>query len=117
VGKVEGKVLVKGHSGAKLLVEFHPDAAGKGTMGPSSTGETDGEGRFTLTYATAKSRGDGAVVGWHKVVLRDLRLAESETGRGIPIRFGPEYTELRTTPLEFEVKPGDQSITIEVPKK
>src|SRR5262245_10359137 len=111
---VQGQVKVNGEPAPKVRVEFHPDA-GKGTSGPSSVGETDDKGRFKLTFATADRTGTGAVVGWHKVVLQDLRLAESETGKGIPIRFGQEYAMVLTTPLEIEVKPGDQTIPIDVP--
>jgi hypothetical protein len=115
-GKVSGQVKAKGKAAAKVRVEFHPDAT-KGAQGPSSIAETDEEGRFTLSYATSNRNGQGAVVGWHKVVLQDLRLAESETGKGIEVRFGPEYGTVLTTPLELEVKSGEQTLTIEVPKK
>ena len=113
--KVSGQVLVNGNPAPKVRVEFHPDAA-KGSTGPSSVGETDESGRFTLTYVYKDQSGTGAAVGWHKVVVQDLRLAESETGIGVPIRFGPEYSTVLTTPLDLEVKPGEQSLTVAVPK-
>jgi hypothetical protein len=108
--------MVNGSPAARVRVEFHPDAT-KGASGPSSYGETDENGRFTLAYSYKDSPGEGAVVGWHKVVVQDLRLAESETGRGVPVRFGPEYATVLTTPLDQEVKAGDQTVTVEVPKK
>lgn len=113
---VRGVLKVNGKPAAKVALMFNPDAA-KGSQGPSSTGETDDEGRFTLTYSTKDKSGNGAVVGWHKVVLSDLKLAESETGRGVPIRFGPEYGAVLSTPLSFEVKPGDQTAELDVPPK
>lgn len=113
-GAVTGQVKVKGQPAAKVRVEFHPDAQ-NGTQGPSSVGETDADGRYTLSYSTPERAGPGAVVGKHKVVLYDLRLAESETGRGIPVRFGPEYGAVLSTPLGFEVKAGEQTIDIPVP--
>ncbi|MGL4550061.1 MAG: hypothetical protein ACRC33_02645, partial [Gemmataceae bacterium] len=82
-GKVTGQVLVKGKPAEKVRVEFHPDASA-GTDGPSSFADTDADGRFTLAYATPKSSGVGAVAGKHKVVLMDMRMAESETGRDVP---------------------------------
>jgi hypothetical protein len=116
VAPVTGVVLVNGKPAAKVAVEFHPDAT-KGTSGPSSRGETDKDGRFTLTFATRDRSGDGAVVGWHKVVLSDLRLAESETGHGVPVRFGSEYGSVITTPLSYEVNPTPQTVTLEVPPR
>jgi hypothetical protein len=109
-------VRVNGQPAKKVAVEFHPDAT-RGAGGPSSRGETDDQGRYTLTFATGDRSGDGAVVGWHKVVLSDLQLAASETGRGVPIRFGPEFGVVTTTPLQFEVKSGPQTIDIDVPPK
>jgi hypothetical protein len=56
----------------------------------------------------------GAVVGWHHVVLSDMQLAAAD-GRGVPIRFGSEYSTAGTTPLSQEVKEGKQTIEIRVP--
>ena len=111
---VRGQVLVKGVPAKDVRLEFHPDAAG-GTRGPSSSGETDAEGRFELAYATQSTRGAGAAVGSHKVVLRDMALAASETGIGVPVRFGPEYANLLTTPLSATITTGGEDLVIEVP--
>src|SRR5262245_9218505 len=113
---IQGQLLVNGKPADKVHIEFHPDAT-KGTAGPSSSGETDEEGRFELTYSYAGGNGEGAVVGHHKVAIQDLRLAESETGAGITIRFGKEYYAVGTTPLEVEVKSGHQVLTLTVPKE
>ncbi len=111
---VRGQVLVRGVPAKDVRLEFHPDAAG-GTRGPSSSGETDAEGRFELAYATQATRGRGAAVGNHKVVLRDMALAASETGIGVPVRFGPEYANLLTTPLSATIAAGGEDLVIEVP--
>ncbi len=111
---VRGQVLVKGVPAKDVRLEFHPDAAG-GTRGPSSSGETDAEGRFELAYATQSTRGAGAAVGTHKIVLRDMALAASETGIGVPVRFGPEYANLSTTPLSATITAGGEDLVIEVP--
>jgi hypothetical protein len=117
MAEVEGQILVNGKPGDKIRVEFHPDEV-KGTIGPSSVAETDAEGRFSLSYVNpAYGQGSGAVVGWHRVVLQDLRLAESETGQGVPVRFPSDYSMISTTPLEQEVKEGKQTVTITVPLK
>lgn len=112
---VKGVLMVQGKPAAKVAIDFHPDTT-KGNKGPSSRGETDEQGRFTLTYSTPEHVGQGAVPGWHKVVLSDLQLAASETGHGVPIRFGNQYGSIVTTTLEYEVKSGGpQEITVEVP--
>lgn len=113
-GTVSGRVTANGQPAAKVRVEFHPDAQA-GTQGPTSVAETDADGRYTLAYATAERTGKGAVVGKHKVVLQDLKMAESETGRGVPVRFGPEYGTVLTTPLVRDVAAGDQTIDLAVP--
>ena len=113
---VKGQVVVKGTNGGKLRVEFHPNAE-KGTKGPSSSGITDDEGRFTLTYAQGNKSGEGAIVGWHKVVIFDMRLAESETGKGIPIRIPTTYSEVHATPLDVELLNNNDNLVIDVPKK
>ena len=111
---VRGQVLVRGEPGRAVRVEFHPDSSG-GTHGPSSSGETDAEGRFTLAYATPSRTGQGAAVGRHRVVLRDLALAASETGLGVAVRFGPEYANLLATPLTAEIKADGNDLVIELP--
>lgn len=114
-GTVGGQVRAGGKPADKVRVEFHPDA-GSGTKGPSSSAETDADGRYTLTCFHNDRAQAGAVVGKHKVVLQDMRLAASETGQGVPIRFGPEYATVLTTPLDKEVTAGEQTIDIEVTK-
>ena len=63
--EVEGK-LVKGSTPLKnVRVEFWPEGDG-----PKSTGVTDAEGRYTLK--SEDGRTVGAVVGPHRIVLKDL---------------------------------------------
>ena len=116
VGEVDGTVVINGQPGHKLRVQFVPDID-RGTKGPISIAETDSQGRFTLELKDPQSTAPtpGAIVGWHRVMLSDLQLAESPTGQGVPIRFGPEYTQPGSTPLRQEVKEGKQEIEIKVP--
>ncbi|WP_254512702.1 hypothetical protein [Anatilimnocola floriformis] len=111
-GKIAGKLTIPGHTAEDIRIEFHPDAAA-GTQGPSSVGETDAEGNFTLACALDSGVKEGAIVGKHRVVLQDLRLSKSETGRGIVQRFSPLHSAVLTTPLVIEVKPGEQSLTLQ----
>ena len=79
--------------------------------------ETDADGHFTLEFEERGSTAPrkGAVIGWHRVVLSDLQLAESPTGRGVPIRLPKEYALPGSTPISQEVQEGRQSIEINVP--
>lgn len=114
--EVEGVVTIKGEPGHKLFVQFTPDSE-HGTQGPPSFAETNAMGEFTLELRQNDGTplGQGAVVGWHRVVLSDQQLAESATGAGLPIRLPPEYSLPGSTPLTQEVKPGKQEIAIVIP--
>jgi hypothetical protein len=113
---VDGVLLIRGKPGNKLQIQFFPDAD-KQTVGPAAIGRTDEQGRFAMQIIepNASSARPGAVVGWNRVVLSDMQLAASDNGRGVPIRFGPEYSTAGTTPLSQEVKEGKQTIEIRVP--
>ena len=116
VAEVEGLLLIHGKAGNKMRIEFIPDID-KGTKGPDSTAQTDSEGRFTLELKERDSAASqpGAVIGWHRVVFSDLQLAESATGKGVPIRVEKEYTLPGSTPIVQEVKEGKQTIEIKIP--
>lgn len=116
VAELDGVVLIGGKPGNKIYVQFIPDVGGEASP-PPSTAQTDDQGRFTLQLMEGRggSGRAGAVVGRHRVVLRDLQLAESATGAGVPIRLSQDYTLPSTTPLTQEVKEGKQTIQINVP--
>jgi len=113
--EVDGVLIINGKPGDKVRVQFDPDGE-KGGHGPPSTAETDATGHFTLELMSdSGKRKPGAVVGWHRVTLSDIRLSESSTGKGVPIRFGPDYTLPGSTPLQWEVKPDKQTIELKIP--
>ncbi len=114
--EVEGVLLVHGAPAQKILVQFIPNVD-KGTKGPMSTAKTDANGRFTLNLmeGNGASTRPGAVIGWHRIVLSDLQLAESATGAGLPIRLPQEVTLPGSTPLEQEVKTGKQTLELKIP--
>jgi hypothetical protein len=114
--EVDGVLSIRGAPGHKVFIQFIPDVD-KGAKGPMSMAETDADGRFKLQFI---NQGDvtpqeGAVVGWHRIVLSDQQLAESATGRGVPIRFAAEYGLPGSTPLVQEIMKGKQSVRIEIP--
>jgi hypothetical protein len=113
IAQVEGTLLIDGRPGDMIRVEFAPD----GAPGPTSSAETDGDGKFSLSFfeRDASSPESGAVVGKHRVTLSDLRRAASATGGDVPRRFGQEYGLVSTTPLSVEVKPAAQTIDLTIP--
>jgi len=93
-------------------VEFLPDP-GQGTKGPRSTGVTDEAGHYRLRCDDQR---EGAVIGWHRVVLEDAMLDRPEQGASVKntARVAQRYTTAARTPLRREVKPGRQVIDLEL---
>jgi hypothetical protein len=116
IAPVSGVVKMKDKPLAQVQVEFYPEG-----NGPRAVGETDAEGRFTLTTDTGKS---GALVGVNRVVLRDLSVMKDEflgraaEGRdmstGKKPRFVKPYDDPNTTTLKETVADGTNNFTIEV---
>lgn len=84
----------------------------KGTfdVNPAS-GSINADGSFELTTGSQM----GAVVGKHKVVITIIPNYPADPKSSPPV-VHPTYSEIATTPLEFEVKSGSNSIPIEVKK-
>ncbi len=116
VAEVEGVLLIHGQPGRMVRVQFVPDVD-HGMVGPTSLGETDSEGKFTLLLneGSLEQAKPGAIVGWHRVVLTDLQYAASQTGAGVPVRFSSDYSLPGSSRLRQEVKEGKQTIEIKIP--
>src|SRR5207244_3326530 len=69
VVEAEGVVTQNGKPLENVQVEFLPDP-NQGTTGLRSTGVTDAQGRFKLTYQDNRS---GVVPGKHRVLITDLK--------------------------------------------
>jgi hypothetical protein len=105
---VEGTVKLNGKAMNTVMVEFWPDDGGTKSMA-----ETDADGKFKLMMENGKS---GAVVGSHRVVLRDTAaLGDKFLGRegetvdltqGKKARFSAKFGTLETTPVKFKVEAG-----------
>ena len=114
---VEGTLKVKGKPLERIQVEFWPEVDG-----PRSIGVTDAQGHFTL--ATDDGKRQGAVVGPHKVVLRDVgilgdkflgRAGENvDMSKGKKPRVPAAYRDPHRTPLKKEVTPGNCVIELEL---
>jgi hypothetical protein len=104
--EVEGLVTLKGEPLEDVRVEFWPLSGG-----PQSAAKTNADGRFSLM--TWDGEKQGAVLGTHKVVLRDTSIvilpfegrasADVDLTAGQKPRFAMKYSNPTTTPLEVEI--------------
>lgn len=129
LAEVSGVVMLDGKPMPDAIVQFVPEPD-KDTHSPSSNGPpsrdiTDEEGRFHLK-SEDKNAKDGAVVGVHRVVVRDKRTIALPRSRWPdpmkrpetpPSRIPRRYTDAKSTPLRQEVKAGSQTITLELTSK
>lgn len=116
MAEVDGKVTFQGKPLDKIQVEFWPTGDG-----PRSMGVTDEAGHFVLTTDGSRK---GAVVGSHKVVLKDVgihgdkfmgRAGESvDMAKGKKSRVAKVYSEPLSTTLKRDVTSGKCTIDIEL---
>lgn len=123
---VEGTLTRNGRPVARAQVIFYADAA---NGGPRVTGVTDDAGVFRLTADDGRA---GAPVGSHRVCVIDTNvLAERlglvakrapDAGKAPAHNAGakappipPEYGRPAETPLRVEVRPGPQTIDLQIP--
>jgi hypothetical protein len=112
LGEVEGTVKLNNKALPGVVVQFLPDPE-KDTRGPESSATTDENGHYTLTCANSRP---GAVVGWHRVIVIDPdeeRPAQGQSRKKEP-RVIQVYTSPASTPLRHEVKPGGQTINLDL---
>ena len=104
VGQVGGIVTLDGQPLTKGQVQFLPDSS-KGTKGRMAVGLIGSDGRFKLT---AFKPGDGALVGFHKVVViceEDMPAFDPKSPPPPPKSLIPiRYTDANTSGLTAEVK-------------
>jgi hypothetical protein len=103
IAPISGKVTLDGQPLADAVVRFQPLRTGDSiNVGPPSTGRTDADGVYRLKVVAR--RGNGAVVGKHRVTISTLREEENEKGKTrivIQERVPVQYN--RSTTLMFEV--------------
>jgi hypothetical protein len=116
LGQVRGTVSAGGHPLSNVVVMYVPETTDQpGT--PGSTAQTDAAGRYALSADTGS---EGAAVGKHRVVLRDLaiqkapRSADGTVLKRPPARFAADYGDPLRTPLVVEVRSGEQTIDLEL---
>jgi hypothetical protein len=98
----EGVVTIGGKPAAGILVQFMPQVA-LNAPGPTSTGQTDDNGKFKLISTDGK---DGALVGKHKVILADMQ--EERPPQGKPVTKPPRI------PTHYMIPgPNTPEVTVE----
>lgn len=113
VAEVTGVVTLNNGKPLELIhVEFWSD------NGPRSWGKTDDNGKFTLKLDTESPR-DGAVVGTHKVLLRDTWPTKDDVlgeggdwidnSKGKKARIHSKYYDISVSPISLEVKAGEKN--------
>jgi len=95
-----------------IHVEFWSD------NGPRSWGKTDDNGKFTLKLDTDSPR-DGAVIGTHKVLLRDTWPTKDDVlgdggdwidnSKSKKARIHSKYYDISVSPISVEVTAGEKN--------
>ena len=113
---VTGVVTSGGQPLEQVAVLFTPVAEVGQNL--ASSGLTDDSGRFELIFSMPSRKsnvpitGKGVVAGTHRVTVTDYKMMAENLPR--PGRVPEKYTELKTSPLKFEVQDTPQEIHIEL---
>ena len=112
---VAGVVRINGRPHPKLLVRFSPDPEKGNGLPAVASGTSDAQGKYTLNYEFRGEEGTGAPVGWHRVSVIDTSVGHTPQGQmPKPSAVPYQYSTPSTTPLAKEVKPGEQTIDIDI---
>jgi hypothetical protein len=112
-GQVTGTLTVKGKPVPQMAIRFIPEAADGNAPPVISSATTDAQGKYELRYYYRNQEGLGAPVGHHRVLISDTRLGALAQGQRMPPQIVPlEYSNPATSPLEYDVAPGVQTIDI-----
>ena len=115
IGQVTGVVRVKGKPQKGLAIRFLPEPLPGVELPINAAGFTDEQGKYELMYAYKDEKGPGAPVGMHRVLVDDSRYSSIPQGAPVPPRmFSTDYGRLNLTPLKVEVKPGPQTIDLDL---
>jgi hypothetical protein len=112
---VAGVVRINGKPQRALLLRFSPDPEKGSDLSAVATGTSDEQGKYTLRYEFRGEEGTGAPVGWHRVSVIDTSVGHTPQGQQPkPSAVPYQYSNPSTTPVIMEVKPGDQTIDIDI---
>jgi hypothetical protein len=108
VAPVSGQVTLNGEPLPKAIVTFVPTEGG--AERPSSVGETDSQGNFTLWTTTGEV---GAIPGTHKVMIA-LASDMAAEGQSLPDDYSWREAE-KTNPIPQEYSGPNTPLTFNVP--
>ncbi|MEX2175352.1 MAG: carboxypeptidase-like regulatory domain-containing protein [Pirellulaceae bacterium] len=103
-----GTVTYKGAPVANARIGFIPKTVDGAAKGEMASGETDAEGKFTVT---TKSPGDGAVPGEYTVTVAPNAAEATENDYSLPPPppYPGHYSDPGTSSLKVTVKRGDEN--------
>jgi len=121
----EGSITLDGKPLEGVEVQFVPEPK-PGATGETATGQSDGQGKFTLK--SHRLNKEGIVPGIYRVVVTDLRTvqdlataapaAAGSGGQGVKgsqVRILPVYGDLKQTPLkDIHVQSGNLPISLKL---
>src|SRR5262245_9570013 len=116
LGHVDGTVRAGGKPLPNVVVRFVPDQSSEVKL-PQSVAQADEQGRYRLQTENQQA---GAVVGRHRVTVEDLAILSaprSPDGTVLQrpsVRFSANYSDPLRTPLTRDVKPGAQTLDLDL---
>jgi hypothetical protein len=105
MAQVSGTVTLDGAPVGRLQVLFEPQDRGQ----PSSLGFTQPDGKYQLRCTSGQ---DGAAVGQHIVRVTPVEVDDPE---GPPLTIPEKYNI--SSQLNFEVKPGENTIDLPITRR
>jgi len=114
---VSGVVRVHGKPQKGMMVRFLPDPEQGNDTSIDASGTTDEQGKYVLHYSHEDKQGDGATVGWQRVLVIDTTRGHTPQGQQPrPSLIPMDYASPASTPVKKEVKAdGPQTIDIDIP--
>jgi hypothetical protein len=100
LGQVSGVVTLDGAPVANAAILFQPP------QGRPSTGKTDANGRYELTYSIHSK---GALLGHHTVTITDSDDDDDSSGARSKTKIPSIYSS-KSSPLSAEINPGENEV-------
>jgi hypothetical protein len=114
LGAVKGRVTLGGQPLANAAVNFQP-VGNEVNPGIGSSGRTDANGEYSLSLIDGK--GNGAIVGRHRVMIRSINPASGEDDRTRPPADRVPRRYNMDSELTFDVKPGSNVANFDLKSK